>query len=47
MNTVQAPGMVKMLISGGFSVTRIRMAILDQDRFKTWLTDVEYTVEDQ
>jgi len=47
MNTIQAPGMVSKLSRAGFSVTRIRMAILDQGRFRTWLADVEDNLEDQ
>jgi len=41
MNTTHAPRMVKKLNSAGFSVTRIRMVILDEARFMTWLSDVE------
>ncbi len=46
MNSIQAPGMVTKLKSGGFSVTRIRMAILDEYRFMNWLQDVTDNLDD-
>ena len=46
MNTVQAPNMVKRLMGAGFSVTRIRMFILNRGNFHDWLCDVTDAWED-
>lgn len=47
MNTVKAPDMVNRLAGSGFSVTRIRMVILNQANFSDWLADVTVSWEDR
>ncbi|MBK6973031.1 MAG: hypothetical protein IPH26_08815 [Sterolibacteriaceae bacterium] len=46
MNDQKPPRMEKSLKSAGFSVTRIRMAILTRERFQVWLEDVREYWED-
>lgn len=46
MNASKPPQMQKRLTSEGFSVTRIRMAILTRENFLEWLQDVLDTFEE-
>lgn len=46
MNSVKAPDMVKRLQAARFSVTRVRMVILDRFIFDRWLGDVTEAWED-
>ena len=41
MNTIYGYDMHKRLEGAGFSTTRIRMSILDKDRFLQWLSEVD------
>ena len=45
VNAVQGPVMAKKLVAAGFSVTHIRIVILEEARFKTWLAEVEDTLD--
>lgn len=46
MNASKPPHMEKRLKSEGFSVTRIRMAILNRENFHQWLQEVRDNWED-
>lgn len=46
MNAQKPPQMERQLVSGGFSVTRCRMAALTRERFAEWIEEVRDIWED-
>lgn len=47
MNVTKGEQMFRRLRGGGFSATRVRMAVLDQPRFLRWLEEVSESWEDR